>query len=508
LVEQLNHDFHAIFKKNRVKVTMVKISRRWRLMPITGINRSVIDDERSEHCLYLPFLLYALKFLLVISCHAIWTSAVLEAAEDTTSQRSRPNVLFLFADDQRADTIAALGNPVVKTPTLDRLVRRGYSFRNAYCLGSHSPAVCSPSRNMLLSGQAYFRWRGPQAPADGPNWPTAMNQAGYQTYHHGKNGNTAQAIQKKFEINRYLRNDEAERLSGEPGAEIVDAAIAFLNDRSTDRPFCMYLAFGNPHDPRVAARHYLDLYDRSQIPVPKNFLPLHPFDNGEQLVRDERLAPWPRTKEEIQKQLHEYYAVITAMDGHIGRLLKTLEQRGLLEKTLVIYSSDHGLAMGSHGLMGKQNLYEHSMKSPLIFAGPGIPQGETQALAYLLDIFPTICDLTDVPVPAGIDGRSLKPVIMGNVPKTRETIGCAYRDVQRSIRDDRWKLIQYPQINRTQLFDLQSDPDELFDLSTHPNEAPRVAGMLKTLEVWQREFGDTLPLTSKTPKDAHWMPPQ
>lgn len=456
---------------------------------------------RSRHGLRRRML--GMMFLLTLS---ILPSESKSVMADESGKPNRPNVLFLFADDQRADTIGALGNPVIKTPNLDRLVQRGHTFRNAYCLGSHSPAVCSPSRNMLLSGQAYFRWKGPQAPANGPNWPTAMNHAGYQTYHHGKNGNTAPAIQKLFEINQYLHHDEQERRCGEPGAEIVDAAITFLEKRASDRPFCMYLAFGNPHDPRVAAQKYLDLYPRDQIPLPKNFLPLHPFNNGEQLVRDERLAPWPRTEDEVRKQLHDYYAVISALDGHIGRLLKVLEERKLLENTLIVYSADHGLAMGSHGLMGKQNLYEHSMKSPLVFAGPGIPPGETQALAYLLDIFPTICDLTSTPIPAGLDGRSLKPVIMGKAPRVRETLGCAYRDVQRSIRDDRWKLIQYPQINRTQLFDLRADPDERHDLAASPEKVGQVTTMMKKLTQWQGEVGDTLPLTSSNPQDSKWTP--
>jgi len=440
----------------------------------------------------------------IFSCLILSAMPAQGAAESAPSKR--PNVLFLFADDQRADTIGALGNEAIHTPHLDQLVKRGFVFRNAYCLGSHSPAVCSPSRNMLLSGQAYFRWKGPQAPANGPNWPTAMNGAGYQTYHHGKNGNTAPAIQKQFEINKYLRNDELERRCGEPGAEIVDAAIEFLQTRESDRPFCMYLAFGNPHDPRVAAQKYLDKYNRKSIPLPRNLLPLHPFDNGEQLVRDERLASWPRTDDEIQKHLHEYYAVITAMDGHIGRLLNTLEERNLLSNTLIVYSADHGLAMGSHGLMGKQNLYEHSMKAPLIFAGPGIPQGESSALAYLLDIFPTICDLTSVEIPKGVDGQSLKSVLLGQKPAVRETLGCAYRNVQRSIRDARWKLVRYPQINRTQLFDLLTDPEEILDLSAAPDQRDRVTMMLKSLEKWQLEWGDPQPLTVANPKSENWMP--
>ncbi len=444
----------------------------------------------------------SIKFLALIVLGVCSPGAALQAGESP-----KPNILFLFADDQRTDTIGALGNPIIKTPTMDGLVKRGFTFRNAYCLGSNSPAVCSPSRNMLLSGRAYFRWTGPQASADQPNFPTALREAGYQTYHHGKRGNTALLIQQQFETNKYLQNDEQERRNGEPGKIIVDDAIAFLEQRKSDKPFCMYLAFGNPHDPRVAAKKYLDLYDRHQIPLPKNYLPLHPFNNGEQTVRDEQLAPWPRTEDEIRKQLHDYYAVISALDGHLGRLIETLKEKHLFENTIIVFSADHGLAMGSHGLMGKQSLYEHSMKAPLIFAGPGIPQGNSDALAYLLDIFPTLCDLTGSPIPNGLDGRSLKPIITGQAKSVRKTLACAYRDVQRSIRDERWKLIRYPQINKTQLFDLHSDPQEIHNLADDSSQAKRVAQMLRQLAEWQQNVGDRLPLTSDKPQPAEWTPP-
>jgi arylsulfatase A-like enzyme len=442
--------------------------------------------------------------LLLLSATAPFANRPQAVAAETLKQR--PNVLFLFADDQRADTIAALGNPLIQTPNLDRLVQRGFVFRNAYCLGSNVGAVCLPSRNMLMSGRTFHRWKGPQAPADGPNFPTAMKQAGYETYHHGKRGNVALQIQALFEHNKYLM-DQQDRTCGEPGKQIVDEAIAFLAARDKSRRFFLYLAFANPHDPRVAAPNYMDLYQRAKIPLPKNYLPLHPFDNGEQLVRDERLAPWPRTEDEVRKHLHDYYAVITALDGHIGRLLDALRQQGLNENTLIVYSADHGLAMGSHGLMGKQSLYEHSMKAPLIFAGPGINRGESDALVYLLDIFPTVCDLVGAAMPEGLDGRSLKSVIEGHEPSVRTTLFTTYRDVQRAIRDDRWKLIRYPQINRTQLFDLKSDPDERDDRSESPAEAQRVRTMLDMLADWQKELGDPLPLTSENPKPAEFSPP-
>lgn len=428
----------------------------------------------------------------------------------------KPNILFLFADDMRADSIGALGHPVVQTPHLDTLVRRGFVFRNAYCLGGNSPAVCTPSRNMLLSGNAYFRWKdfqpptgakGSLAPGDGPNLPLTLQAAGYQTYHHGKKGNTAPLIQAKFEINQYLHNDEQERLSGQPGKEIADAALAFLQRRDAARPFFMYLAFGNPHDPRVAAREFMDRYDRAKIPLPKNYLPVHPFDNGEMTIRDERLSPWPRTEEEMRKTLHEYYATITALDHHIGRILRALDELKLTRNTLIVFAADQGISVGSHGLLGKQNLYDHAMKSPLVLAGPGIRRGASDALVYLLDLYPTLCDLVGAEMPKGIDGVSFKPVLQGRSRTARSELLLAYRDVQRAWRDDRWKLIRYPQVDVTQLFDLKNDPDELHNLADDPAHAARVTDLIGRLKQAQMRFGDDLPLSVAMPKPRAWTPP-
>jgi arylsulfatase A-like enzyme len=438
------------------------------------------------------------KTLLLTLC--LWGSVAGAAS-------AKPNVIFLFADDQRADAIGALGNPHIKTPNLDQLVRSGFVFRNAYCLGANVGAVCTPSRNMLLSGRAYFRWQGPQAQPDMPNFPTSLKAAGYETYHHGKRGNTSPAIQALFDHNKYVVDLE-DRTNGEPAQRIVNEAIDFLKTRKRDKPVFMYLAFSNPHDPRVAAQKYMDLYERDKIPLPKNYLPQHPFNNGEQFVRDELLAGFPRTEDEVRKHLHDYYAVISAMDHHIGRLLAALTELGMYDNTIFIYSADHGLAVGSHGLFGKQNLYEAGMKPPLFFAGPGIPKGETQALAYLLDIFPTVCDLVAADIPGGLDGKSLKPVIEGKSSGVRDSLFLAYRDVQRAVRDSRWKLIRYPQVNVTQLFDLQNDPEEITDLADKPEHAERIQSLTAQMRHWQQSLGDTAPLVVAQPQDPKWDPSQ
>ncbi|MFQ3591904.1 MAG: sulfatase-like hydrolase/transferase [Gemmataceae bacterium] len=411
------------------------------------------------------------------------------------SEARSPNVLLIVTDDQRFDLIAALGHPTVHTPHLDRLVKRGFAFRNAYCLGGHMPAVCLPSRNMLLSGRTYFRWiaKGNHAPAD-PSLPVALKAAGYQTYHHGKKGNVAVVIEKCFDSVNYLADDK-ERRSGQPGKTVVDGAIRFLDKRDPKKPFFAYLAFECPHDPRVAAEEYLRRYQREKIPLPANFLPQHPFDNGELKVRDEKLAPWPRTPDEIRKHLHEYYAVMTGLDHHLGRLFAELDRRKLTDETLIVFTSDNGLAIGSHGLMGKQNVYDAGLKVPLVFAGPGISHGESTALVYLHDLMPTLLAQVGAQQVPHLDGRDLSPILAGKATKVRDSLFLAYCEVQRAVRDERWKLIRYPKIDRTQLFDLKNDPHETKDVhADHPEQVKRLEALLRT---WQKDLGDSVPLSAE-----------
>jgi arylsulfatase A-like enzyme len=173
---------------------------------------------------------------------------------------------------------------------------------------------------------------------------------------------------------------------------------------------------------------------------------------------------------------------------------------------VVIFSSDQGLAVGGrHGLMGKQNLYEH-VKPPLIFAGPGIPHGQSDALVYLHDLFPTICDLAGAPTPAVVEGRSLLPVIRGRQARVRDRLFGAYRDCQRMVRDERWKLLEYNAggERNTQLFDLQNDPDELHNLAADPQQAEQLARLRALLVAAQKQFDDPCPwfLTQIAPARA------
>jgi arylsulfatase A-like enzyme len=285
----------------------------------------------------------------------------------------------------------------------------------------------------------------------------------------------------------------------------ADSAIAFLNRQKEDRPFLCYVAFNAPHDPRIAPREYHDRASAAPPPLPPNYLPQHPFDNGDLTGRDERLAPWPRTEAVVRQHLADYYASIMFLDVQVGRILDALKATGRDGDTLVVFASDHGLALGSHGLFGKQNLYDHSMHAPLLLAGPGVPKGKQfDALCYLLDVFPTLGDLAGVPAPEGSEGKSLVPVLAGKRAGVRESLFTAYQAVQRAVRDERWKLIVYPQINKTQLFDLEKDPGETKDLAAEKGMEPEVRRLTVLLKEWQTQAGDRQALTTKDPKAAEF----
>ena len=353
-----------------------------------------------------------------------------------------PNILVLFTDDQRFDTIGALGADEVHTPHLDRLVERGTAFTHAHIPGGTTGAICMPSRAMLHSGRDLFHIEGTgeEIPAGHVLLGEHLAGHGYRTWGTGKWHNGAASFNRSFQdgaeiflggmedhwnvpafrydpTGRYagtlpqvpewlssnevrVRRGDGIRAGVHSSRLFCDAAIEQLRQTDPATPFFMYVSFMAPHDPRTMPAEYLRRYDPGRLTLPPNFLPLHPFDNGALDIRDELLAGHPREEVEVRRHIAEYYAMITHLDAETGRLLDVLERRGLIDDTIIVMAGDNGLAVGQHGLMGKQNLYEHSVRVPLIFAGPGVPRGETRdSYAYLLDIFPTLCDLADVPDP-------------------------------------------------------------------------------------------------------------
>ena len=413
-------------------------------------------------------------------------TVLLLAGISSACQAQRPNVLFLFADDQRADAIGASGNTYIKTPNIDDLAKNGVRFSSSYVMGGHHGAISAPSRAMLMSGKSLFhvydRLEGVHT------MPMHFAENGYVTFGTGKWHNGAKTFEASFQKGKNVfiggMSDHYNVPCQDLGADhhltrpvkkgfstdlFAEAAIGFINEFANtkrEHPFFCYVAFTAPHDPRSPRKDYIGMYPPESIPLPGNFKALHPFAFDQLDIRDENLAPWPRTPEIIQESLADYYALISHLDTKVGEIIETLKKQGLFDNTIIVYAADNGLAIGSHGLLGKQDLYEHSMKVPLILSGPGIPKNKiSNALVYLYDLFPTLSDLCKLPKPQGIDGKDLVPILTGKSDGVRKTLYTAYRNTVRAIRTNDYKLIYYPQRNYNQLFNLKQDPLEINNLA-------------------------------------------
>jgi arylsulfatase A-like enzyme len=450
-----------------------------------------------------------LTFLVLVAGALLMPTATLRAA--------KPNILHIHADDHRPDGAHALGTPLLQTPNLDSLVDRGMTFTHCYTMGSMIGAVCTPSRTMMLTGRSWHRIPGtpnatPNAKDPRTYMPRVLESSGYQTWHMGKNGNGFPAGLKEFQTSVIddAKGNVPKADRAHCSQRLADSTIEFLKSRvdtSDAKPFYIYIAPPVPHDPRSAEPQFHKLYDPATIPLSPAFMPQHPFDNGDMTVRDEALAPWPRTPEDTKQQNADYYACVTGLDYHIGRIFDALKSSGQWENTIIIFSGDNGLSMGEHGLFGKQNLYEFGgMHVPLVIAGPGISKGKSEALVYLMDLYSTFADFAGATVPEGVEAKSLRPILEGKQTKLRDVLYTGYRACQRSIRDDRWKLIRYPLVDRTQLFDLNADPHELTNLADKPEHKAKIEELTALLQKEMTDHADPIPLTVASPAPAEWSP--
>ena len=402
---------------------------------------------------------------------------------------------------------------------MDALCQNGTAFTHAHIQGGTSGAICMPSRAMLHTGQSLMRFAdaGLQLPDHLATLGAHLQKHGYQSHGCGKWHNGKSAFNKSFNhgsaiffggmndhwqvpMHSYddtgLYDDEHVQVQNQvhSSTTIADAAISFIKEqKNNDKPWFNYVSFLAPHDPRTMPKWFLDVYS-DDISVPNNFLPEHPFDNGDLNLRDEQLEAWPRQATAIQQHLKEYYAMISHLDYEISRIIDELKRQNQLENTIIILAGDNGLALGSHGLMGKQNCYEHSMRVPLIMSGPGIPKNTTrEQLCYLFDIYPSCCDLVDIPKPEHLDGQSLYPCFDNPSHKTYSYIHTAYLHYQRAVRDEKWKLISY-HVNKKrceQLFNLEDDPDELHNLIDDPAFSDQRQRLQNALQEWNSRWNDS-----------------
>ncbi len=445
----------------------------------------------------------------------------------------KPNVVFILADDHNYSSINALGNSEIQTPNIDTFVNRGTSFTNTHIFGANSAAVCAPSRAMLLTGRTFnelpkgfvLAWKGKKEDrgvCPYKTFPEVFKENGYRTFGTGKQHNGSITFARGFTDggNIFFGGMHSEKSGGhlkplvqdfDPTGEYpssakhvkkvfsteiyTDASLKFINEYKDSKPFMMYVAYTAPHDPRMAPQKYIDMYPADKISLPKNYLSKHPFKLGTLGIRDERLAPYPRQEASIKKEIGGYYAMITHMDDQIGRIIKAIEAKGEMDNTIFIFAGDNGLAMGQHGLIGKQNLYEHSIRVPLIFAGPGIDKGvKNNGLTYLHDIFPTMCGLIGAEIPESISSKSLMPLLSGAKKEIYESQFYCFGNIHRAVRLGDWKLIRYnvKRKQTTQLFNVANDPLEVKNLATSPEYRAKVEELNKLLSKSGEALGDTV----------------
>ncbi|MFY0624676.1 MAG: sulfatase-like hydrolase/transferase [Reichenbachiella sp.] len=480
----------------------------------------------------------------------------------SAQKKNRPNVIVIYTDDHRYSGVHALGGEDLKTPSMDKLAEEGISFTKAYLMGAFSGATCIPSRAMLHTGRNLFELDGIgyTIPKEHTMMSEAFMDAGYHAHHVGKWHQDMNSLSRAYHsggkvagkpayltdqfrmpysewnskgiynkedcylleydnegkvVKRPLsKNDKrgptgTEKTGPHVSEVLADNAIDFLqNGVPKKKPFYMYLAFPTPHDPRQAPVKFKEMYPEDQIKLPPSYMAQHPFDNGHYVLRDEELDAWPRTEEISKGHLSDYYAIISHLDEQIGRVIATLKANGTYENTIIVFAGDSGLAVGNHGLLGKQNVYdEDGVHVPLIISGGLIKENDMgkriDALTYIHDIFPTICDLAGIEKPETVSGRSLLPVIVGQVDSIRDHTYHAYLQFQRAYRKGDYKLIEYVRAPRkhkeelkvgsrvTQLFNLTTDPWETFDLAPFPKHQEKVKELRVEMKKKAVEIGDT-----------------
>ena len=451
----------------------------------------------------------------------------------------KPNVLFIVTDDQRFDTIHALGNKEIITPNLDRLASRGMSFVRAHIAGGTCGAVCMPSRAMILSGRNPFHLEelGGNIPEAHKTLAETFKNNGYETIGLGKWHNGCPAYARSFTqgakiffggmwdhwnvptcrydptgkydnvinfvVDFYNDNHPQSQHCDEfdPGKHsstlLTDAAIGLLNENANkEKPFFMYLAYLAPHDPRTMPDSFRQMYDPEKIELPPNFQEIIDTNYPLMVHRDEHLAAYPREEKEIRRHIAEYFAMITHLDYEIGRLLDALHDSGEEENTIIVFTGDNGLAVGQHGWLGKEDIYEHGVRIPLVMAGPGIAENSrNDAYVYLYDIFPTLCEKVGIDVPESVDGKSFVHLLDGEHGESfRDELYLIFDNFVRGVKDEKYKLIEYrngdaQEDKWTFLYDIQNDPWETENLANDEKYADKVREMrdkiIRHRDEWQ-----------------------
>lgn len=459
-------------------------------------------------------LILAVSMILIMSAGC---------AQKQSKEKKKPNFLFVLVDDQSPLDLKTYDpNSILETPNIDKLAKEGTIFDQARHMGSMNGAVCTPSRHMIMTGRTL--WHLPSSAKNKDNGADSLasqtigaifNRAGYKTMRTCKKGNSYKGANKQFTVvnDATKRGGTEESGSAWHGEQVLD----YLGDREVNQekdPFFIYFGFSHPHDTRNGTPELLEKYgavnhqdtvnrppsNEKQPQLQDNYLNEHPFHHGHPKLRDEERVSgvWKnRDEQTVRNELGREYACSENIDIQLGKVLDKLEAMGELDNTYIIYTSDHGMSIGRHGLMGKQNLYEHTWRVPFIVKGPGIDAGKrVKGNIYLLDVLPTLCDLAGIDTPETVEGESFNPVLKGEKDVIRDVMYGVYaggtKPGMRTVKKGDWKLIKYDvldgTVRETQLFNLAENPNEYLpehnkagemetDLAENPKYADKLAEM-------------------------------
>ncbi|WP_203321820.1 sulfatase family protein [Pseudoxanthomonas beigongshangi] len=466
----------------------------------------------------------------------------LKAAEP---RRDAPNILFIMTDDQAQKALGIYGNPILKTPHMDRIGHEGIRFDQSFVTTS----VCAPSRASYLTG-LYAHAHGVTSNGEEPGWyeqmglrhdqityPMLLQQAGYHTAVVGKwhiksmpTGFDHWPILKgqgSYFDPSFIVNGAPVRFRGHTDDVIGDQALAYLQQRPKDRPFCLCYQFKAPHGPWEPHPRFDDAYQDVEIPLPVGFGKPQPagspiafsrttqeigdmgdfFRDAErrkaQVARD--LPVDERERAVLQAFIRNYYRVLLGVDENVGRVLDFLDREGLAENTIVVHTSDNGMFLGEHDFYDKRLMLEPSIRVPTLMRWPGrIRPGRTddRHMVLNIDVAPTLLDLAGVAPPAWMHGRSWKPLLEERHTEWRQdflyewyeypAVHCARK--HRGVRTGRWKLIHFwEQPEEWALYDLREDPDEQVNLIDHSEHADRIAVLKQRITALRAQIGDIDP---------------
>lgn len=408
---------------------------------------------------------------------------------------SQSNILFIESDDQSNQALGAYGNQAMVTPNIDKLASEGVSFTSAYNMGCWSPAVCIPSRTMLIYGKYLWDSKRISKKNAPKSLPKKLSEKGYYTYITGKwhaMGNKAQEIFDKTgsiqpgQLKTY--NADAGHITDITGIE----AVNFIKNYNKDKPFFAYVAFNAPHVPRQTTQNYYDLYPSDQIKLPPSFSDKMPLNTNVKY----QYAPNPLRKKTMQNRVQQNNAMVSHMDARIGDIINALKEKGIYDNTLIVFTSDHGINFGENGVAGKVCLYEPSVTAPLIIKAANIKaNSKISERVYLQDIVPTLFDMLNLKNEDSTDFESLFPLIT-KTGKARNSIYLAMFDDQRGIISEDKKLIIYPKTGDLELYDLEKDPWETNNMISNQKTKSTILKLLNELKAWQEKTGDETDLSA------------